>query len=104
MNHWLVKSEPSSYSWHDFVADKRTAWTGVRNFAARRHLALMKEGDPVLFYHSGTGKEVVGTARVVGEPYPDATASEGAWVCVDLEAGASFERPVSLAEIKAHPK
>ncbi len=99
-NHWLVKTEPGSYSWQDFVADGRTAWTGVRNFQARTNLRAMRGGDPVFFYHSVVGKEIVGIAKVSKEAYPDATAKEGEWVCVDLVPVRALKRPVSLDEIK----
>ena len=102
-HRWLVKQEPSAYSWENFVADGRTAWTGVRNFQARKNLHAMREGDRVLFYHSVTGKEIVGIARVVREAYPDPTATEGDWVCVDLAPEAPLASPVTLETIKAHP-
>lgn len=101
MNYWLVKQEPEDYSWSDFVKDGKTAWTGVRNFAARNHLRAMKKGDPVFYYHSGTGKEIVGLARVAKEAYPDPTAEEGDWSGVDLAADRALKRAVGLAEIKA---
>ena len=101
MNHWLVKSEPEAYSWSTFVKDGKTAWTGVRNFAARNNLRAMKKGDAVFFYHSGVQKSVVGLARVEKEFYPDATAEEGDWSCVDLKAIKSTAKPVTLAQIKA---
>lgn len=101
MNHWLVKSEPASYSWETFVQDKRAAWTGVRNFGARNNLRAMRKGDLVLFYHSVTGKEVVGIARVAKEAYPDPTAKEGDWSCVDLVPWKPLKQPVTLAAIKA---
>jgi predicted RNA-binding protein with PUA-like domain len=101
MNYWLVKSEPETYSWATFVKDGKTAWTGVRNFAARLNLRAMKSGDRVFFYHSGAEKSVVGLARVVKEFYPDATADEGGWSCVDLAAEKVLNRPVTLAQIKA---
>jgi predicted RNA-binding protein with PUA-like domain len=101
MNYWLVKSEPETYSWSQFVKDGKTAWTGVRNFAARLNLRAMKSGDRVFFYHSGEEKSVVGLARVVKEFYPDATADEGDWSCVDLAAEKALTRPVKLSEIKA---
>lgn len=100
-NHWLVKSEPESYSWETFVKDGRTAWTGVRNFAARLNLRAMKKGDPVMFYHSVTEKAVVGLARVEREAYADPTAKEGDWSCVDLAPVKPLKQPVSLAAIKA---
>jgi predicted RNA-binding protein with PUA-like domain len=100
MNYWLVKSEPAAYAWATFVKDGRTAWTGVRNFAARIHLRAMKKGDPVFYYHSNEGKEVVGVARVIKEFYPDATAEEGDWSCVDLQPMKPLVQPVTLAQIK----
>ena len=101
MNHWLVKSEPETYSWAQFVKDGKTAWTGVRNFQARNNLRAMSLGDLVLFYHSGEGKEVVGLAKVVKSPDADPTAAEGDWVCVDLAPVKPVAKPVSLATIKA---
>lgn len=101
MNYWLVKQEPQDYSWADFVKDKKTAWTGVRNFQARNNLRAMKKGDEVLFYHSGTGKEIVGMARVGKVAYPDPTATEGDWSCVDLVPVKALKQSLPLADIKA---
>ncbi len=101
MKYWLVKSEPSSYSWQQFLADKKTAWTGVRNFLARNNMKAMKKGDRLFFYHSVTEKAVVGIAEVAKEFYPDPTASEGDWVCVDIAPVKALKRPVTLDEIKA---
>jgi len=101
MNYWLVKSEPEAYAWSQLVKDGKTAWTGVRNFAARLNLRAMKKGDLVFFYHSVSDKQVVGLARVVKEFYPDATAEEGDWSCVDLEPVKPLKNPVTLAAIKA---
>ena len=103
MNYWLVKSEPEAYSWDKFVADGGTAWTGVRNFAARLNLRAMQRGDLVCFYHSVTGKEVVGLAKVTREAYPDATATDGDWSCVDLAPVKPLAKPVSLEAIKSDP-
>jgi len=100
MNHWLVKQEPSAYSWDDFCRDKRTAWTGVRNFQARNNLKAMKKGDRLLYYHSVSEKAVIGTAEVVKESYPDPTATEGDWVCVDIAASKPLKQPVTLEAIK----
>ena len=100
-SHWLVKSEPEAYSWDTFVKDGRTAWTGVRNFQARNNLRAMKKGDLVAFYHSVTDKQVVGLAKVDKEAYPDATAKEGDWSCVDLVPAKPLKQPVTLAAIKA---
>ena len=101
MNYWLVKSEPEAYSWETFVKEKRTAWTGVRNFLARNNLREMKRGDVVLFYHSVTDKQIVGLARVEKEAYGDATAKEGDWSCVDLVPVKALAKPVTLEQIKA---
>jgi predicted RNA-binding protein with PUA-like domain len=101
--HWLVKQEPTAYSWENFLRDKRTVWTGVRNFQARNNLAAMRPGDEVLFYHSVVGKAVVGHARVARTAYPDPTATEGDWICVDLEPVATLPHPVTLQRIKATP-
>ena len=100
MNYWLVKSEPEAYSWAQFVKDRKTAWTGVRNFQARNNLRAMKSGDRVLFYHSNEGKNVVGIATVVKAAYPDPTAAEGDWFCVDLAAVATLAQPVGLDTIR----
>ena len=100
MNYWLVKSEPAAYAWAQLLADGKTAWTGVRNFQARNSLRAMKKGDAVFFYHSVSGKQVVGLARVAKEFYADATASEGDWSCVDLVPVQPLKNPVSLETIK----
>jgi predicted RNA-binding protein with PUA-like domain len=104
MNHWLVKQEPTAYSWDDFVRDGKTAWTGVRNFQARINLRAMRKGDRVFFYHSVVGKCIVGEAEVLKEAFPDPTAKEGDWVCVELKPLDPLPRPVTLEEIKAEPK
>jgi predicted RNA-binding protein with PUA-like domain len=101
MNYWLVKSEPEAYAWSQLVKDGKTAWTGVRNYTARNNLRAMKKGDAVFFYHSVTDKQVVGLARVAKEAYPDATATEGDWSCVDLEPVKPLKSPVTLETIKA---
>ena len=100
MNYWIVKSEPEAYSWSQLVKDGVTAWTGVRNFAARNNLRAMKSGDVVFFYHSGDEKSVVGLARLKKEFYPDPTATEGDWSMVDLAPEMVLARPVTLAQIK----
>ena len=101
---WLVKQEPSDYSWSDFVADRGTSWTGVRNFAARNNLRRMAKGDEVLFYYSGEQKAVVGLAKVTRTAYRDATAKEADWSAVDLAPVRPLPQPVTLAEIKAKPE
>lgn len=99
----MVKQEPSAYPWEQFVRDRGTRWTGVRNFQARNNLRAMARGDEVFYYHSVTGKCVVGTARVTREAYPDPTAQDGDWSCVDLAPAAAFREPVGLDLIKAEP-
>ena len=99
--YWLVKSEPEAYSWDDLVRDKRTAWTGVRNYAARLHLKAMQVGDEVLFYHSVEAKSVVGLAKVSKTSFPDTTADEEGWVAVELVPIKALAKPVTLAQIKA---
>jgi predicted RNA-binding protein with PUA-like domain len=103
MNYWLVKSEPGAYAWKAFVADGGTAWTGVRNFAARNFLRGMRRGDIVYYYHSTEGKEIVGVAKVVKEAYPDYTATEGDWSCVDLKPVKALSVSVTLERIKSDP-
>ena len=102
MNYWMVKQEPDSYSYDDFVKDGKTDWTGVRNYQARNNLNAMKKGDKVLFYHSTTGKEVVGTAKVTKPAFPDPTADDAKWVAVELTPDKKFKKPVTLAQIKAN--
>jgi predicted RNA-binding protein with PUA-like domain len=104
MQHWLVKSEPTSYAWDQLVADGGTAWTGVRNHMASNYLKAMRIGDRSFYYHSNVGKEIVGVAEVVREAYPDPTAKEGDWICVDLKPVGPVPRPVTLVTIKAEPK
>jgi predicted RNA-binding protein with PUA-like domain len=101
---WLVKQEPSSYSWSDLVAEGETSWTGVRNFAARNNLRKMRPGDEVLFYHSGDEKGVVGIAKVTRTAYPDPTAKEGDWSTVHLAAVKPLARAVTLREIKSNSR
>lgn len=103
MNHWLVKQEPESYSWNDFLKDGKTAWTGVRNFQARNNLRAMKQGDLVLYYHSVSEKRIVGLAKVAREFYPDPTAKEGDWSCVELVPVKALAEPVPLEVIKKDP-
>src|SRR5258705_11821921 len=101
---WLVKEEPETYSWADFVRDGRTDWTGVRSFQARNNLRQMKVGDRVLFYHSSTGKCVVGIAEVAKSAYPDPTADDPQWVAVDLKPFKPLKAEVPLAAIRYNPK
>ena len=98
---WLVKSEPSVYSWDDLVKEKQTCWSGVRNYAARINLRAMKKGDEVLYYHSNEGVEIVGIAKVAKEAYQDPTTEDERWVAVDLKPHKKLKNPVSLATLKA---
>ncbi|WP_395644988.1 EVE domain-containing protein [Terricaulis sp.] len=106
MAYWLVKSEAETWSWDQQVKKgaKGEPWTGVRNFQARNHLKAMKKGDLAFFYHSGDQKQIVGIAEVIKEAYPDATAKEGDWICVDIKADKALKTPVTLAAIKAEKK
>ncbi len=106
MSYWLVKSEPGSWSWEQQVkaGAKGTAWTGVRNHTAKQNLMKMKKGDRAFFYHSGEGKEIVGTVEVVAEHFPDPTDKTGAFVAVDVKALAPMPKPVTLATIKGEKK
>lgn len=101
--HWIIKQEPTAYAWETFCRDGRTAWTGVRNFQARNNLRSMRVGDCALYYHSVVGKELVGVAEVVQLAYPDPTASEGDWSCVDVVPKSVLARRVTLDELKSHP-
>jgi predicted RNA-binding protein with PUA-like domain len=103
MQHWLVKQEPSDFSWVMFMKEGRTAWTGVRNFQARNNLRAMKKGDLTLYYHSGEEKQIVGLARVEREAYPDPTAEEGDWSCVDLFPLQPLDQEITLKTIKSDP-
>jgi predicted RNA-binding protein with PUA-like domain len=99
MSHWLVKTEPETYSWENLVKDKKTTWDGVRNFQARTHLKAMKKDDVVFIYHTGDEKSVIGTARVSKEPYPDPADKD--WVVVDLVPEKKLKKSISLSQIKS---
>jgi predicted RNA-binding protein with PUA-like domain len=100
MAHWLMKSEPGSYSWDDLVRDGATEWDGVRNPTARQHLKAMKAGDEAFFYHSGEERQIVGIMRVARGPQPD--PKDPAWVSVAVEPVRPFG-PATLKQIKAEP-
>lgn len=102
-NRWLLKTEPTTYSFDDLTRDRRTTWDGVRNALAQQHLRSMRKGDEVLIYHSGRDKAVLGLARVARAPFPDPGAEDPAIVAVELSAGRRLARPVTLARIKADP-
>ncbi|GAA4479927.1 EVE domain-containing protein [Gluconacetobacter aggeris] len=103
MAYWLVKSEPDAFSWDQQVAHGVEPWTGVRNHQAKRNLMAMARGDRAFFYHSNIGREIVGVVEIVREAYPDPTAADGGWVCVDVRAVGPMPHPVTLAAIKADP-
>jgi predicted RNA-binding protein with PUA-like domain len=100
MAHWLVKTEPSTYAFGDLVADRTTAWTGVKNPQAQLHLRAMRKGDRVAVYHTGGEKAVVGTAVVAGAPSPDPTDRDGKRVAVQLAVGRPLAAPVALAALR----
>jgi predicted RNA-binding protein with PUA-like domain len=102
MNYWMVKTEPNSYSWEEFLSKGEDVWDGVRNFQARNFLKEMQVGDPVLFYHSGKDKAVVGLAEVTQEAFPD--PKDPAWVAVSLKAKQALANPVSLEAIKSEDR
>lgn len=110
-NYWLIKSEPSTYSWSDLVSDGETFWNGIRNYQARNNMKLMKKGDVCLFYHSGDERRIMGTAQVIKEAYADHTAykrdpidaAKNQWIMMDIKAGTAFKNPVTLSAIKVHP-
>ena len=99
---WIVKQEPTQYSWQQFEKDGGTYWDGVRNYQARNNLNIMKKGDIVLFYHSVIGKEIVGIAKITCEAYPDPTTDDERWVVVDIKPIKPFKIPVTLENIKGH--
>ncbi len=100
MSYWLVKSEPSVYSWDQLVKEKETCWSGVRNYAARINLRAMKKGEEVLYYHSNEGVEIVGIAKVVKEAYQDPTTDDDRWVAVDIKVVKKLKKAVPLDILK----
>jgi len=103
-NHWLLKSEPSTYSFQDLVRDRKTNWNGVRNFQARTYLKQVQRGDLAIIYHSGDERAPVGVSRVVRGAYPDPDPKKpGEWVQIDIEPGQPFPQPVPLTAMKTTP-
>lgn len=101
MNHWLLKTEPSTYAWADLVRERRATWDGVSNPTALSHLRAMRKGDEAFVYHTGDEKAIVGIARVASDPYPDPKLSDAKRVVVDLEPVRALKAPVTLASVKA---
>jgi predicted RNA-binding protein with PUA-like domain len=104
MKYWLIKSEPNEYSFDDLVKDKKTIWTGIRNYRARNNLKLMKVGDLAFFYHSNERKEIVGIAKVTNEFFQDPTTKEEAWVAVEFAPVKKLEKSVTLEQAKNDSK
>jgi len=102
MNYWLVKTEPDTFSWDDLFRDKKTSWDGVRNFQARSNIKQMKKGDVVFIYHTGSEKAIVGTAKVLGDAYPE--QKEPDWFAVDLAPLKALKSPVTLGQIKSEKR
>lgn len=98
---WILKTEPSTYSWDDLVREGQTAWEGVANAAALIHLRTMQTGDEALIYHSGADKAIVGIAHIIRGAYPDPKLADPRRVVVDLQAHHPLKHPVGLAAIKA---
>lgn len=101
MAHWLIKSEPSTYSWDQLVNDKKTVWDGIRSYAARNHLKAMRKGEEIFFYHSNEGMEIVGIAKVTKEAYQDPGTEDQNWVVVNIKPYKKLKKPVSLMNMKA---
>jgi len=103
-NFWLMKSEPEAFSWDDLVRDGETVWDGVRNHRASNNMRAMKPGDLVFFYHSVTGKEIVGIAEISQSGLTDPTDPEGKWATVKVKPIRKLKRPVTLQEVKSTPE
>lgn len=103
VKYWLIKSEPFKYPWDQLKKDKQTFWDGVRNYQARNNMKLMEKGDPLFFYHSNQGKEIVGIAEVCRTHYQDPTIDDERWVAIDVKPVKDLKNPVTLASIKTNP-
>jgi len=104
MNYWLLKTEPSTWSWNDQINNKITMWDGVRNYQARNNLKLMKKNDLCFFYHSVNEKQIVGIVKVIKEHYPDPTDKSNKFVAIDVEFNKTYKKPVTLEQIKNEKK
>lgn len=103
MAYWILKTEPTAYSFNQLLHDGETRWDGVRNYQARNNLKQMQKGDICFIYHSMSSKEIVGVAKVAHEAYTDPTTTDSQWVCVDIQAIGLCKKPISLHAIKEHP-
>ena len=101
MNHWLLKTEPDTYSWNDLIREKTGTWDGIRNFQARNNLQAMKKGDLVFIYHTGNERAITGIAKVTTPAFPEPGASD--WFAVKITAVRGLKHPVTLADIKTDP-
>jgi predicted RNA-binding protein with PUA-like domain len=101
MSYWLMKSEPSAYSWSQLVKDKRTSWSGVRNYQANNNMKAMQVGDEAFFYHSNEERAIVGIMKIVKLWHLDPSDETGRFGMVDVAPVKSFEKPVTLVAIKA---
>lgn len=106
MSYWLFKSEPETWSWaqHKTKGKAGEEWTGIRNYQARNHMRAMKKGDLGFFYHSGADREIVGIVEVSAAAHPDSTDKTGQWFCVDIRSLRDVPKPISIVDIKAHPR
>ncbi len=104
MNHWILKTEPSTYSWEDVTRDGVTFWNGIRNYQARNNLKAMKKDDVAFFYHSGEERRLMGLVKIIKEAYPDSTSKDPNWVMVDVKALKPLKKPVDLTTIKLVPE
>ena len=104
MKHWLIKSEPSTWSWNNQLKNNTTMWDGVRNYQARNYMKMMKKNDLCFFYHSVVEKQIVGIVKVIREFYPDPTDVTKKFVAVDVKYYSSFSNPVTLEQIKSEKK
>jgi predicted RNA-binding protein with PUA-like domain len=100
MAYWLVKSEPSVYSFDQLIKEKKVVWDGIRNYAARNNLRAMMKGDKALYYHSNEGMEIVGIAEITKTAFQDPTTDNPNWLAVELKPVKKLKKNVSLSEIK----
>jgi predicted RNA-binding protein with PUA-like domain len=104
MNYWLLKQEPTTYSFGTLEKEKKTVWDGVHNNLALKHMRSMKKGDKAIFYHTGNEKQAVGTVEIVTNPYPNPKESDKRFIAFDVKISGRLKRPVTLEEIKGDAK